>query len=188
VTLLRRELGSPPTLVAHLLRDQQVGWLAVRGESQPPPSGALPIPEAWSDDLAFAALTHLPAWRVVEAARLELGSRVRIGGQGFLRGLLEDLVRRHGALPTDARLGADAVLLVGPAAGQVDEALRSCRDGGSVVLMIEAREPLSLDLYPDVHRRALRLTVLSPDEAPADWMRARSELAFLLAGNVTPGA
>lgn len=136
----------------------------------------------------LGVVRHWPAWRVTQLAQLELGSRLLVVGDDWLApqvlawgqvwGCLwraacgppdlqrfadywiehADAEKLHRALPQKP----DAVVLLTGRADQIAPALAACRDKGTVVVAAPPAGKADLNLYPDVHRRSLRVFGCEP--------------------------
>jgi hypothetical protein len=147
-------------------------------ETLTPPAGA-------GSKEILEILAQWPAYRLVELAGVELGSGVLVLGEGWLA---DDILRHCGVrgclwraapeprraglvehtLPSDGNLARarlprppDAVFVLGNTTSGTALALSVVRDRGVVVLANDAEAPIDLDLYPDVHRRGLRVVMAS---------------------------
>jgi hypothetical protein len=133
-------------------------------------------------------LCHWPAWRITQLARLELGSRLLVVGGGWLARRVLEFAGLWGCLwraacgPAELRPSSefwieradaqalrrmlpanpDAVVLLTHEQDQIEQALAACRDKGSAVMAIPDRSMIDLNLYPDVHRRSLRVVGCAP--------------------------
>ncbi len=173
-----------------------VSWLSCpdNDTAQVPLPGSrdlLTAPDGFTADEMLAVSRLWPAWRVVDAARLELGAGVLVlGGGGLadhvlqlcgLRGALWRAV--CGALPGGADCervvaGAsqadpdalsralpsspDAILVLDGFVDALRAALRLCRSRGTVVTCATKPTSFALDLYADLHRRGLRIVAVDP--------------------------
>jgi hypothetical protein len=156
-------------------------------------------------------LYYWPAWRVTQLAQLELGSRLLVVGDGWLARRVLEFSRLWGCVwraacgPAELRDSAefwseradahtlqgilpgrpDAVVLLSHQRGQIAPALAVCQDKGRVVLAVSDPMMVDLDLYPDVHRRSLRVVGCAPlerrDASDADVSHGLGRIAALLA-------
>ena len=180
-----------------------------------PEPALLAQPAGSSEPDWLEVLALWPAWCVAREAGLEIGSGVVVAGRGPLAGQVLRLCRVRGALwraawdagpndvelalPAGARLEAglarrlpappDAVVVLGGGAGALRGALALCRGRGTVVAAAAPAERFDLDLYPDAHRRGLRLVALDPlrPAAPAQWAADAVRLQRLAAAAVAAG-
>jgi hypothetical protein len=76
------------------------------------------------------------------------------------------------------------------AASAVGSAIGACRNGGTVVVAVDALVALDLDLYTHIHRRGLRLTVWSATGGPLSqaWPEALRLIPRLRASGVLRSA
>jgi hypothetical protein len=175
---------------------------------------AQPCPASLSDDQAIEALCDWPAWRLTRLAGLEIGSGLLVAGDDALarrvlrvahvRGCLWRAVHGApalreaadrwidpGARTAEAVLKAlparpDAAVVVCADVGRLVAALGASRDRGTVVFAFPGSERVDLDLYPDAHRRGLRIVGSQPDDAESgpEWAHAASRLLALQAAGV----
>jgi threonine dehydrogenase-like Zn-dependent dehydrogenase len=146
---------------------------------------AVLAPHSARPEAILDAVRYWPAWRAVAAACLEIGSRLLvIGDDGVARDVLV-LSRLKGCLWHACLTGAgttlpaeyivdtesgldvlpgrpDAVIVTAAAGDPVAVATRACADRGTVVVAGVAPAQIDLSLYPDVHRRGLRLVAVGP--------------------------
>jgi D-arabinose 1-dehydrogenase-like Zn-dependent alcohol dehydrogenase len=147
---------------------------------------AVPLPDGLSDEEAIQALRVWPAWRVVAVARLELGSRVLLRGSGWLLRPIVEVCSVIGCLSNAvSSKPPDSVIVLNPDGEALATALASCRDRGVVVAVHVDRSPADLNVYPDLHRRGIRLVSLSElswDEASRQaWLKEASRLGGRIA-------
>jgi len=177
-----RILGESPRIFAHVA--DGLGWLA-REAQDAPVLDAMALENGWSEGQALAALGAVPAWRLLQAARVGLGTRLLVLGAGWLRESVEHIAGLRGVTLVDANALPESVILVGGTSA-LPAALRACRSSGSVATVLDPG-PLDLDVYPDLHRRGLRLSLLDPCSAPPDWPLVRLGLSHLVArGSLGP--
>jgi hypothetical protein len=153
-------------------------------------------------DMATAEIARVlelwPAWCLVRSADIELGMGILVVGGGHSVDPLTALCRLHGSLWLErwtedgettesvlARLPArpDRVFIVGGHQSHLAGALRLCRDGGTVIVVGANATPVDLNLYPDAHRRGLRVLMRTEDahRAPATaWAEELPRLRALL--------
>lgn len=176
------------------------------GSSLDAPLGALPCPAALADDQVLAALQDWPAWRVTRLAGLELGSGLLVAGDDALAGRVLRVARVWGCLwralqgapvlrdaadhwiDPQARSAAavlrelpgrpDAAVVLCADVERLVVALSACRDRATVVLAAPGNEHVDLDLYPDAHRRGLRIVGCRPAEPESgpEWARGAARL------------
>lgn len=181
MTGLQRVLGDRPRILAHVRQDPELaGGLSLEDDRSP--EDLLSFPAGWDASRALEILGWLPAWRLLQAARPELGSRLRLMGEGWLLGRLQTLLRRLGCFEARDRDEAEAVIVWGGLTRQWDRALRACRDRGTVVWSQPDAHALDVNFYPNVHRRGLRVFAVPLATRPRgeDWARTLRQLAFLL--------
>jgi hypothetical protein len=163
-------------------------------------------------------LRHWPAWRITLAAQLELGSRLLVVGEDWLAGPVLEFARLWGCLwraacgPAALRGSADfwiagaeaerlrrilpgkpdAVVILGAQRGQIAHALASCQDKGIAVMAVADGPTADLDLYPDAHRRSLRVVGCAPLARRAvsdeDVKRGFERIAALVAAGALTGS
>jgi hypothetical protein len=157
----------------------RVGFLAdapSAGSLEIAADGLLPLPDAWPVDDLLPTLVAWPAWRLAAAAAIELGSHAVVAGGGRLATMvLAMIVERGGIL--DGRGAPDAIVVLESVAGDFQARLAACRSRGTVVLADPAATLIDLNLYPDAHRRGLRIVgvdLRQPDLAT--WLRVRERV------------
>jgi hypothetical protein len=164
------------------------GPIRVGEESEVPESALFPCPSGAGDDEMLGLLSHWPAWRVTRLARLELGSRLLVVGGGWLSARVLEFARLWGCVwraasgPADLRDRAefwteqanaealrrilpakpDAAILLGDSPDVIAPALAACQDRGTIVLAVQGGLTIDLNLYPDAHRRSLRVVGCEP--------------------------
>lgn len=186
---LPRVLGDRPRILAHVRQDPELsGGLSIEDDRLP--EDLLTFPAGWGASRVLEILGWLPAWRLVQAARPEFGSRVRLMGEGWLFGRLQAVVKGLGCFEAREREAAEAVIVWGGLTKQWARALRACRDKGTVVWSDADTHALDVNLYPDVHRRGLRVVAVPLATRPPgeDWAKTLKELAFLLDRGLSGGA
>lgn len=171
-----RILGASPRLVAHVAG--ALGWLARDVQDAPAPD-AMALEEGWSEDQALAALAAVPAWRLLHAARVGLGTRLLVLGADWLRESVGRIAARRGFVPVEGAATPDSVIVVGEPK-LLPVALQCCSSSGRVAAMLEPG-PLDLDVYPHLHRRGLHLSLLDPYSSPPHWPLVREGLSHFVA-------
>ena len=149
------------------------------------------------------ALSEWPFERLASWARVEIGSVIVIVGDGVAARRVADACHRRGALacgiwgspdavdaadvvvPRDADVRRalacplDAVIVLAADEATVVKSLSLPRDRGVVVISAPTGLKIDVDLYPDLHRRGLTVTIASPhvhgrdDRAEWDTMARR---------------
>jgi threonine dehydrogenase-like Zn-dependent dehydrogenase len=115
--------------------------------------------------------------QALRQARIELGEDVVVVGDGpraRLAGVLARIagaatVRQVGASGLDdvAERSADVVVFESGEAGLLVRALRVARNLGRVLLLSDLGQ-IDIDVYPDLHKRSIRLIACAPDrDTPA---------------------
>jgi hypothetical protein len=158
----------------------------------------LPCPSGVDPALLPRILESWPAWDLVRQLDLELGAGVLIIGDevhsehasffcachGCLWCVCWGDVRAHGnavVVRKDSSLdevrerlpsAPDAILVLLDGIRGLGAALELCRDRGTVAFAASEDSVADVNLYPDVHRRGLRV-VFTPRDAVADTLRRR---------------
>jgi hypothetical protein len=164
--------------------------LAPGSELEVPPDRRLGCPAHIADEQALAVLRDWPVWRLTRLAQLELGSGLLVAGDDWLARRVLGVCRLWGCLwralfgASELRHAADhwidphtraaesllrslparpdaAIVLSGDHA-RLSLALAVCRDRATVVVALPEAMRVDLDLYPDAHRRGLRLVACQP--------------------------
>lgn len=147
------------------------------------------IPSALNDADALCALVHLPGWRLSRLARLELGGRVVVAGDGWLARTTLTVCSLRGCawrasahdrdepLPADylipralslleaLRRGVlpanpDAVILTSALPERLLQATQVCRARGTIVVSGTGWSAVDLGFYPEIHKRGLRVVLV----------------------------
>ena len=158
----------------------------------------LPLAPGCTEKEALHLVAAWPSWRVTEAASIEVGSRILVIGTGSLGAKVAELSRWRGALTGlsevprgEPRAPWDVVVFADGPVGLLADATRACRTRGTVVLAGTYGAALDLNLYPDVHRRGLRIVCLAPYSltplARSEWARTAPALHRLLRRNLGAG-
>jgi NADPH:quinone reductase-like Zn-dependent oxidoreductase len=172
----------------------------------------LPCPEELPPELLLTAINYWPAWRAMHWARLEFGNGLLIVGSGRLAETVAKLSRCWGILwrvkwstsagtdgerwlPLLPGQGANELLQVLPArpdsavvleggAEVLRVTLEVCRDEAAIALVARESSNVDLNLYPELHRRGLRIRVGCPFKyTPRDvegWRRAAGLIGKLV--------
>jgi hypothetical protein len=157
-------------------------------ECDVPEEERFPCRPGASAEEMLGLLRHWPAWRISQLAQLELGSGLLVVGGGWLARRVLEFASLWGCLwrascgPAELRPAAefwveradaqalrrmlpanpDAVVLLTDEPDQIAQALSLCRDKGCAVMAFPERTLADLNLYPDVHRRSLRVVGCAP--------------------------
>lgn len=135
----------------------------------------------YETELDYSAGTALAAElaQAILQVHIELGEVVVVVGEGQAARLVAELARVAGAVSvhrTDpAALGsvadrsADVVIFASDEARALRDALRVARNLGRVLLLSGVR-PIDFDVYPDLHKRSIRLISVAPQRGTSPQM------------------
>jgi hypothetical protein len=173
----------------------------------------LHYPTGLPQEQVLRILRHWVPWYLTQRAGLELGSGVLVVGSGWLTEQVLRTCRLWGCLwravwgppecqhwaehwiPIDSSLdsavaarvlpsGPDAAIVLEAGADQLRATMSVCRDRGTVVAAPPIEGHFEMNLYPDVHRRSLRLIAVSPFDYfvpdPEVWRKGTHRIAALL--------
>jgi threonine dehydrogenase-like Zn-dependent dehydrogenase len=135
----------------------------------------------YETELDYSAGTALAA-ELAQAMRqvhIELGEIVVVVGEGRPARLAAELARVAGALSVHrvgpaaldgiADKSADVVIFASDDTRALRNALRVARNLGRVLLLSAAR-PIDFDVYPDLHKRSIRLISVAPQRGTSPQM------------------
>lgn len=172
---------SSPLFIG-VARDPQgarVGFLAdapIADSLEIAPDRLLPLPDTWPVTDLLQTLAAWPAWRLAAAAGIELGSLAVVAGSGRLAEMVQAMIVERGGV-LGGRGAPDAIVVLEGVAGDFAARLAACRSRGSVVLADPTATPIDLNLYPDAHRRGLRIVGVDLEEADrGTWLRVREHV------------
>ncbi len=135
----------------------------------------------YETELDYSAGTALAAElaQAMRQVRIELGEVVVVVGEGRAARLAAELARVAGAMsvqrvsPTAldgiADKSADVVIFAADDTRALRNALRVARNRGRVLLLGAVR-PIDFDVYPDLHKRSIRLISVAPQRGASPQM------------------
>jgi hypothetical protein len=161
--------------VARVPEEALCGYLSPLETAEAGDAVRLPLPDNCGLDAGLDAISDWCAFRLVQAARVEIGAEVLVRAEADFSAALFRAVRARGGFPRSEASSYARAVLVGAACAELADVLAHCRRGGLVVLTAVSGRAADINLYPDVHRRGIELrSVKLTAVDPADWLDYRA--------------